>query len=633
MTEVVQNDLGATTLRQFLSARCRVTPEVVAFLMDGVSVSVQDLERAAHRIAVALRNRGLAPGDRVGLLLDRSLQLPAAVFALMEARLVCVPLDPGDPEPRRAAALVNSGAKYVVTQRHLAERSEAGVTHLFLDDLSAEAPDRDLEEARPSDLAFIFYTSGTTGQPKGVCLTNQALVAGQSWLQRAFRSTPEDRHLVRSTISVTNLVREVFWPVLAGSAAVVVPPGEHRDLPAQARIVAENGVTILVFVPSMLQGMLSLEEFRACRSVRLVFCTSDVMPPDLPEAFFEQGFEAELYNLYGLTEALYAAVWKCRPGRTAGSVVPIGHPAELDLHVLDGEGRAVRAGEVGELHLSGTGMMTGYFGRDDLTRERFAVRDGLRLYRTGDLARVREDGTVELRGRSDDQFKVRGHRVDPAEIEAALGRHPGVEHAVVVGREEVPGHTRIIAYIVPASGAAPAPRELREFLRGSVPEHMLPAVFVRIEEVPLTHNGKVDRRALGSQVLPALTRREDYEPPRNESERTLAGIWQDVLRAPRVGIRDDFFEIGGDSILGVLIAVKSREAGLPVSPTQVFSTPTIAEMAGAVGSTDSPAAAPDAARTGGARPASAYEVFGWTPADVARIRSVLEAARDSEPPS
>ncbi|MGK5638174.1 amino acid adenylation domain-containing protein [Streptomyces sp. URMC 126] len=571
-------------LHDLLTVQAQAGHTGVAVLHGDTRLTYGEAEAGADRVAAGLSALGVGPGSRVGLYLSRSARLWPALFGLLRAGAVCVPVDPEDPAERRTRILEFSGAQVVLTERELLGAAcPPGVRAVAVEDLLSEepAPSTGAPELPADAQAFVFYTSGSTGVPKGVVLSHRALLSGQRWLQRTFPLERGDRHLLRTTLSITNLVREVFWPVLSGGTAVVVPPGEHKDPDRLVRWIDEGRVTTLMVVPALLAGMLENPRFASVTSLKYVFCSSDAMPGPLAEKFFAAGPRARLFNVYGLTEALYASYWECLPGVVHDGFVPIGRPAELTPLILDDELRPVPAGDAGEVCLTGTGMAEGYDRLPDLTAAKFTDSPHGRLFRTGDLGRLTADGRLELLGRLDDQVKIAGYRVELGEVEARLREVPGVTGAVAAGRRGAGGHQRLVAYLT-CSGTPPTAASLRAHLAGRLPEYMIPAAFTLVDTIPLTHNGKVDRRALAERDGTRLELTEAHHPPRTELERYLCGLWEEVLSLPRVGIHDDFLALGGDSIQGFLISAKANTRGLGLSSTQFFSTPTIAETAAVV---------------------------------------------------
>ncbi|WP_030607896.1 non-ribosomal peptide synthetase [Streptomyces sclerotialus] len=567
-------------LHDLLTTQAASAPGRTLALYGADSLTYAEAEASADRVAGALAARGVAPGDRVGLHLSRSLNLLPALFGVLRSGGVCVPVDPEDPAERRATILEYSGSRIVVTERALLDEPyPEGTVAVAVEDLLTDAATALAEPVALAEdaLALVFYTSGSTGVPKGVMLTHRALLSGQRWLQRTFPLEPGDRQLLRTTLSITNLVREVFWPVLSGGTVVVVPPGAHKDPDRLVEFIDSGDVTTLMVVPALLSGMLENPAFAANTSLKYVFCSSDVMPGDLPERYFATGPKARLFNVYGLTEALYSTYWECLPGTEYEGFVPVGHPAELTPRVLDDGLNPVPAGETGELCLAGVGIAEGYDRLPELTAQRFVQTSEGRVFRTGDLARQSPDGRLELLGRMDDQVKIAGYRVELGEVEARLREIPGVTGAVASGVRGAGGHQRLVAYLT--CDETPNAGEVRARLADRLPPYMIPAAFTVIEEIPLTHNGKVDRRALADHDGPQLPLAEEYTAPGTELERYLCEVWAETLQLPRVGVHDNFFALGGDSIQGFLISARANRDGFGLSATQVFATPTVAETA------------------------------------------------------
>ena len=568
-------------LHHLLTVQAAENPTATAAYYDGTSMSFGEVERGANLVAASLIDLGVRPGTPVGLHMSRSLDLMPAIFGVLRSGGVCVPVDPEDPADRRATILSSSGATVVLTERALsAAPYPAGVRVTDVEDaLAREHGTLDAQVELAEDaLAFIFYTSGSSGTPKGVMLTHRALLSGQRWLQRTFPLVPGDCQLLRTTLSITNLVREVFWPMLSGGAVVIVPPGGHKDPDRMVELINKAGVATLMVVPALLASMLENPAFAANTSLKYVFCSSDVMPGSLPAKYFATGLPARLFNVYGLTEALYSSYWECLPGAVYDGFVPVGYPAELEPRVLDADLRPVPDGETGELCLAGVGIAEGYHALPELTAEKFvATRQG-RVFRTGDLARTAEDGRIDLLGRMDDQIKVAGYRVELGEVEARLQEVPGIVGAVVSGRGAAGGHQQLVGHLI-CEGELPTTAAIRAHLTGRLPDYMIPAAFFMVDEMPLTHNGKMDRRALLDLDGAPLAMTEDHVAPRTETEAYLCQLWADTLSVPQVGVHDNFFALGGDSIQGFLISTRANRDGIGMSATQVFMTSTVAETA------------------------------------------------------
>jgi phenylacetate-coenzyme A ligase PaaK-like adenylate-forming protein/acyl carrier protein len=432
----------------------------------------------------------------------------------------------------------------------------------------------------------MIYTSGSTGRPKGAMNTHQGIVNRLLWMQDTFRLTAEDRVLQKTPFSFDVSVWEFFWPLLSGACLVVARPEGHRDPAYLVDLINEQRITTLHFVPSMLQAFLEAPKIADITSLRRVICSGEALSFELQERFFSR-LDAELHNLYGPTEAAVdVTAWQCQP--TSGrAVVPLGYPvANTQVYVLDDRLQPVPVGVSGEIYLGGVQLARGYYRRADLTAERFIPNPfaaGTRLYQTGDLGRYLADGAIEYLGRRDFQVKLRGFRIELGEIEAVLHEHEAIREAVVVAHETTSG-TSLTAYIVPADGSAAPDHTLRDFLKERLPEYMVPAAFMRLPALPLTPNGKLDRNglpvpgALGAQERPELA--SVFVAPRTPAEEKLAAIWAELLHVERVGIHDNFFALGGHSLLVTQVVSRIRETfNVEIPMRTFFQGPTVADLA------------------------------------------------------
>jgi amino acid adenylation domain-containing protein len=605
------NDTGVAypadaCLHRVFEAQVERTPDAPALLFEGGQLTYAELNRRANRLARRLRGLGVGPEVLVGVLMERSAELVIALYAILKAGGAYVPLDPEYPSERLAFMLEDTGAPVVLTQGHLAGRvpacaarvlaldGEPGAASCDADaDLGCDADaglgcdadaDADLEGgADAGNLAYVIYTSGSTGRPKGVLNAHRGICNRLFWMQDAYPLQSDDRVLQKTPFGFDVSVWEFFWPLQVGAALVMARPGGHRDAGYLRRAILENGITTLHFVPSMLQVFLEEPALEDCTSLRRVICSGEALPFDLTRRFFAR-LPAELHNLYGPTEAAVdVTAWACERG-AEGPVVPIGRPiANTRIYLLDERLEPVPVGVPGELYIGGVQVARGYLNRPELSAERF-VRDpfsgdpGARLYRTGDLARHGPDGNIEYLGRLDFQVKLRGIRIELGEIEAALREHPQVRDAVVVAREDRPGDPRLVAYLVPEATPPPTGADLRGFLAVRLPDPMLPSAFVVLEALPLSTHGKVDRRALPAPA--AAPAEGDRVAPRDALELQLVGIWERVLDCSPIGVRDDFFERGGHSLLAVQVVRELEQVlGRPIPVVTLFRAPTIEQLA------------------------------------------------------
>ncbi|HKV11084.1 MAG TPA: amino acid adenylation domain-containing protein [Thermoanaerobaculia bacterium] len=582
------------SLHGLIEAQVDLAPEAVAVSFAGATLTCRELDERANRLAHRLIALGCGPEQRAALFLERSTELIVALLAVLKSGAAYLPLDPDHPAERIAFQAADGTPAVVLTQAHLAGRLPAVEAPVLVltpsgEEVAAESARRPAVRVDPHHPAYVLYTSGSTGRPKGVAVPHRAIVNRLLWMQDAYRLTADDRVLQKTPYSFDVSVWEFFWPLLAGARLVVATPGVHGDSARLVRTIREEGVTVMHFVPSMLRPFLEEPGVEACRCLRDVMASGEALPPELVERFFAR-LGARLHNLYGPTEAAVdVTFWACEPGPDRS--VPIGRPiANTRIHLLDRDSYPVPVGVPGELYIGGVNLARGYFARPGLTAERFVpAPGGERLYRTGDLARYREDGAIEYLGRTDHQVKVRGVRIELGEIEATLLAHPGVREAAVTAQQRPDGHRRLVAYVVGA-GSTPGGEELRRFLQERLPESMVPALFVPLERLPLSSSGKLDRRALPEPEAARPELEEAFVPPQGEDEEALAATWAEVLQVERVGRNDNFFALGGDSILSLQVLSKARERGIDLSLQQIFQHPTVRELAARADAGSGPAA-------------------------------------------
>ena len=462
-------------------------------------------------------------------------------------------------------------ALIVVTTRALLDRLPGcAAKMLFIEEPWPEGPP---SAGRPlgQHAAYLIYTSGSTGRPKGAGNTHEAIHNMLSWIQGAFPLTVRDVFLQKTPCSFDVSVREFFWPLMTGAELTVAEPGAHRDPARIAELIRQRGVTVVDFVPSMFRAFLDAPGVERCTSLRLIFCTGEELPRDLVEKCRRLLPHCGLHNLYGPTEAAVEFTHHaCGPGE---GLVPIGRPmANLEVQILDAGFHPVPRGVTGEVYLGGIGLARGYHGRPDLTADRWVPhpeKANARLYRTGDLGRWRPDGEIDYLGRTDFQVKLRGQRIELGEIESVLREHASVREAAVVVREG-----RLIGYVVPRSGAV-EPDELRTWLSSRLPEYMVPPSWVELAGLPLNTAGKTDRKALPAPAAAAA----GYAAPRGEREEALAACWREVLRVPRVGREDGYFDLGGDSILSIQLQARARSRGWEFELADLFQHQSLAALA------------------------------------------------------
>jgi amino acid adenylation domain-containing protein len=535
-----------------------------------------ELDRLSDRLAARLRRLGVGPNRPVAVCLDRSPTLLVGLLGILKAGGAYLPLDPAYPQERLAFMLKDSGAALLVTESALADRLPTEGVQVVL----ADAPEETAEPVglvppAPGDLAYVIYTSGSTGTPKGVAVTHGNLMNLLACLSERIGLGPDDTLLAVTTPCFDIAGLELFAPLLAGARILLADRGTAQDGTRLLPLLA--AATVMQATPATWRMLLDAGWPAEPRDLT-VLCGGEALAADLAAALLARC--RRVLNVYGPTET---TIWSTvQPVTAADSAqIPIGRPlANTRLYILDPQGEPAPLGVPGELCIGGTGVAQGYLGRPALTAARFVPDPyggaGARLYRTGDLARYRSDGTVEFLGRGDGQVKIRGFRIELGEIEAALARLPGVAEAAVAVRDDPPDGRRLVAYLVAA--APPDSAELRRRLAESLPDYMVPAVFVTLDRLPLTPNGKVDRKALPAPDRPAGD--GAGAPPRDALERHLAEAWQTLLDLPRVGIHDDFFALGGHSLKAVrLIAQLRRDLAAELELVDLFRQPTVAGLA------------------------------------------------------
>ncbi|HEX8472999.1 MAG TPA: amino acid adenylation domain-containing protein [Pyrinomonadaceae bacterium] len=581
-------------LHQLLEAQAARVPDRVAVRFEGEQLTYRELNERANRVAHRLRALGVGTETRVGLLMERSPDTFAALFGILKAGGAYVPLDPMHPPERLAFMLEDAQAHVLLTETHLLENLPAHATQgvVCLDkgwQASASESAENLtgaatDEATSDNLAYVIYTSGSTGKPKGVQIPHRTVVN----LLHSMREQPAmnegDALLAITTFSFDMAVPDIYLPLMMGARIELV----SRETAADARRLLvklkESGATVLQATPSTWRMLVEAGWQGDSRLKAL--CGAEAFPRDLADQLLARA--GAVWNLYGPTETtVWSTVYRVEAGATATASVPVGRPiANTQIYLLDAQMQPVPVGTAGELYIGGDGLARGYLNRPDLTAERFvpnpfADTHGARLYRTGDAARYLPDGQIEYINRLDNQVKVRGFRIELGEIEARLRQHASVREAVAVVRDDIQtGGKTLVAYVVSQAGAEASAGELREFLKSTLPEYMLPAFFVPLDALPLTANGKVNRRALPAPKDARGASEKTFVAPRDALEIQLAKIWEGVLDVRPVGITDNFFESGGDSLLAVRLFIRVEEAfGKNLPLATLIQTPTIEGLA------------------------------------------------------
>ncbi|RBQ16068.1 non-ribosomal peptide synthetase [Spongiactinospora rosea] len=562
-------DVPEGTVSGLIAARAARTPAATAVVApDGRTLTYAELERRAARVAQTLAEAGAGPETIVGVAIPRSAELMVALVAVLKSGAAYLPIDAELPAVRREFMLADARPVLVLTAEGVRAAWESG---------EASFEDR----SGPGHPAYVIYTSGSTGAPKAVVVEHRAIVNRLAWTQAEYGLTADDRVLQKTPASFDVSVWEFFWPLCAGAAVVLAPPGAHRDPAELTRLIREHAVTTAHFVPSMLRGFLTDPGVPGCSGLRRVLCSGEALPADLAAAF-RAALDVPLHNLYGPTEAAVDVSAQPYDGDPGGPTVPIGLPVwNTRLYVLDAALRQVPVGVPGELYISGHQLARGYLDRPGLTATRFVADPfgaGERMYRTGDLVRMRRDGALEFLTRTDDQVKIRGHRIELGEVETALRALPDVRDAAAAA---VDG--RLIAYVV-AAGADPA--ALRQELTTRLPAPAVPALIIPLPALPLTPSGKLNRRALPSPPSPGTA---PGGPGAEAASDPFVAAFAEILGLESVGRDDDFFGLGGDSIMSISLVARIRDAGLEITAKEVFEHPTPAGLAAVARGRQAPA--------------------------------------------
>ncbi|MFM7447963.1 MAG: non-ribosomal peptide synthetase [Leptolyngbyaceae cyanobacterium] len=564
--------LNQTSVHHYFEEQVKLTPDAVAVVFGDQKLTYQQLNQRANRLGNHLSSLGVSPEVLVGIYIDRSLEMIVGLLGIMKAGGAYVPLDSTYPSERTAFILKDTQVKLILTLQKFKERlplSQADVICLDSDwDTIAQYSPANLScNISTDNLMYVIYTSGSTGKPKGVMITHRGICNQLHWRQATFPLSPHDRVLQNISFSFDPSVWQIFWPLTCGAQLVLPKPAGHQDIRYLVELIAQQQITVIALVPSMLRVLLEQENLGQCTYLKHIFCGGEALSLDLQQRFFERIQSGTLlHNVYGPTEAsIDATFWTCTPTINS-SIAPIGHAiTNAEVYVLDDQLKPALYGEAGELYIGGMGLARGYLNRPELTAERFVpfsygLQGDTRLYKTGDLVKYLPDGSLEFLGRIDHQVKIRGFRIELGEIETALNQHSAIKQAIVTAYEYSPGDKRLIAYWVAANGAeATTPHELRQFLQQTLPSYMIPAAFVQLEALPLMPNGKVDRRALPEPDQTRLESRVAFAAPRNELEIELTEIWEKVLNIHPIGIHDNFLELGGNSLLGLQIFAQIEE--------------------------------------------------------------------------
>ncbi|MBI5032176.1 MAG: amino acid adenylation domain-containing protein [Chloroflexi bacterium] len=591
---------------QLFEQQAERTPDAIAVTLGDAQLTYAELNRRANQLAHYLHNLGVQPETLVGICAERSFEMVIGLLGILKAGGAYVPLDPTYPIERLTFMLEDSGAPILLTQSKLLPRfTQRVLRHPICLDTSWDEIARENYSSvesgvSPDNLVYVIYTSGSTGKPKGAMIVHRGLVNYLTWCQRAYPLDAGQGAPVHSSISFDLTITSLFAPLVSGRRAILLPEGSGVETLSEA-LIRERDLSLVKITPAHLKLLgQQLTPAQAAGSTRAFIIGGENLLTDHIAFWQTHAPNSQLVNEYGPTETVVGCcVYWTLLGKHKTGAIPIGRPIiNTQLYVLDKHLQPVPIGVMGELYIGGVGVARGYLHRPELTEEKFITIDqqpptadssqslviSSRLYKTGDLVRYLPDGNLEYLCRADFQVKLHGFRIELGEIETVLTEHPNIRQAAAILRYET-GEPRLVVYLVPCTVDDSPPTEiaLRDFLRAKLPEYMIPSAFVMLDEIPLTLNGKVDWRALPAPEQSRANLHSEYIAPRTRAEEILANIWAQILGVPRVGIHDDFFELGGDSILVIQIIARANQAGLVLTPKQLFQYPTVAQLAQVVG--------------------------------------------------
>ncbi|OKH52348.1 non-ribosomal peptide synthetase [Calothrix sp. HK-06] len=579
-----------TTLHQLIETQVERTPDAVAVSFASKEFTYRELNCCANQLAHYLQTLEVKPGVLVGICVERSLEMLVGLLAILKAGAAYLPLDPGYPQERLELILSDSQAPVLLTDnpKFFCDDKQRKIICLQTDQehIATHSQENLAPCATAGNLAYVIYTSGSTGKPKGVEIPHRSVVNFLKSMQHEPGITASDVLLAVTTISFDIAALELYLPLITGAKVVLASREIASDGRRLLELINSNGATIMQATPASWR-MLLATGWNGSEGLKIL-CGGEGLTSELAQHLLDKG--ESVWNLYGPTETtIWSTVCKVEADKLSHALVPIGRPiANTQIYILDEHLQPVPIGVSGELYIGGAGIARGYLNRPDLTSERFIANPllpGSHFYKTGDLARYLHDGTIEYINRIDNQVKIRGFRIELGEIENALSAHPEVREAVVITRSEESTEKQIVAYIT--TNCEPTPGKLRDFLRQKLPDYMVPVAFVRLEALPLTPSGKVNRRALPKPTASSFCQHDEFIAPRNNTEQRLAKVWSEILNIQTIGIKDNFFDIGGSSLSAIfLIAAIGQQFGKELPISAVLTNPTIEEFAVLLNTTD-----------------------------------------------
>ncbi|MBD2774620.1 amino acid adenylation domain-containing protein [Iningainema tapete] len=585
-------DFDSTTcLHQLIEAQVERTPDALAVSYAGEQLTYRELNQRANQLAHYLQTLGVKPEVLVGICIERSVEMLVGLLGILKAGAAYLPLDPGYPLERLELILSDSQVPVLLSDRQKLfahhEHRKVVCLRTHQENIATHSQSNPAPCATAENLAYVIYTSGSTGKPKGVEITHRAVVNFLQSMQYKPGITESDVLLAVTTVSFDIAALELYLPLITGASVVLA----QREVASDGRLLKElintSGATVMQATPASWRMLLAAGWSGS--SQLKILCGGEGLTNELAKHLLAKG--AELWNLYGPTETtIWSTVYKVEAEKLSHALAPIGRPiANTQIYILDEHQQPVPVGVKGELYIGGVGVARGYLNRSELTAQKFITNPFLRnarFYKTGDLARYLDDGNIEYISRIDNQVKIRGFRIELGEIENTLSAHPQVREAVVITSAEQSEEKQIVAYIT-TNQEQPTPEILRDFLKQKLPEYMIPVAFVRLDALPLTDNGKVNRRALPKPTVDSFSQQNEFVPPRNDTERKLAKIWSEILNIQPIGVKDNFFVIGGNSLSAIyLIAAIRQQFGKELPLSAVLTNPTIEEFAFLIDATD-----------------------------------------------